>query len=206
MLDQFKCWAAFGVLMILSSCASLDMQSWSDPAISERPIGKVMVLAVVEGQTTCRVFEGYFVDKLIASGVDAASGHVVLQPTGEISEQMLDDTLKADGYDSIIITRLMGKDSQSQIAYAGYTSSPSFSSSPGYYNHYHGYYSASVITPVSYVDTYMEYQLETTLFDVQSGKMVWGGLKSVTDSSSDSSNMRKVVSSVMRDLNRKKLL
>jgi hypothetical protein len=206
MLDQFKQWTAFGILMILSGCASLRMESWSDPAISERPIGKVMVLAVVEGQTTCRVFEGYFVEKLIAYGADAASAHVVLQPTGDISEQMLDEKLKADGYDSIIITRLMGKSSRNQTVYAGYTSSPSFSSFPGYYSHYHGFYAASVIHPVSYVDTYMEYQLETTLFDVQSGKMVWGGLKSVLDSSSDSSNMSKVVTSVMRDLNRKKLL
>lgn len=206
MLDQFRRWTAFGTLMILSGCASLRMESWSDPAISERPIGKVMVLAVVEGQTTCRVFEGYFVEKLIAQGVDALSAHVVLQPTGDISEQMLDEKLKADAYDSIIITRLMGKNSRNQTAYAGYTSSPAYSSFPGHYSHYHGFYSASVIHPVSYVDTYMEYQLETTLFDVQSGKMVWGGLKSVTDSSSDSSNMRKVVTTVMRDLSRKKLL
>ena len=86
MLDQFKPWAVFGILMILSGCASLRMESWSDPEISERPIGKVMVLAVVEGQTTCRVFEGYFVEKLIAYGVDALSAHVVLQPTGETTE------------------------------------------------------------------------------------------------------------------------
>ena len=192
--------------MMVSGCASLDMQSWSDPEVGERPIGKVMILAVVEGDTTCRVFESYFVEKLVERGVDASSCHVVLQPTGAISEQLLDAALKEDGYDSIIITRLLGKDSRTQTVYAGYTSSPSFSSFPGYYGHYHGFYSASVIHPVSYVDTYMEYQLETTLFDVQSGKMVWGGLKSVSDSSSDSSNIRKVVTTVMHDLDRKKLL
>lgn len=203
MMNGFKYVVTAGILMLLSSCSTLKMKSWSDPAVGERPIGKVMILAVVESPTTCRLFEGYFVEKLIERGIDASSCHAVLQPTEEISKELLDEKLKADGYDSIIITRLLSEDSRSQVVHAGYSASPAF---PDYYSHYHGFYSTSVISPVTYVDSYMEYRLETTLYDIRSEKMIWGGLKSVYDSSSESSNIRKVVTTVIDDLNRKNLL
>ena len=202
-MNRFKYMAASVVMMILSSCSTLKMKSWSDPSVGERPIGKVMVLAVVDSPTTCRLFEGYFVEKLTERGIDASSCHVVLQPDGEISEELLEEQLKADGYDSIIITRLMSEDSHSQVVQAGYSSSPAF---PSYYGSYHGFYSASVISPVTYVDSVMEYLLETTLYDVKSGKMIWGGMKSVYDTSSESSNIKKVVKAVVSELNKKKLL
>jgi hypothetical protein len=203
MWNGLKYGAAFVVLIMFNGCASMKMQSWTNPEIGERPIGKVMVVAIVESPTTCRVFEGYFVEKLAEKGIEASSGHVVMQATEDISEELLMETLKTDGYDSVIITRLMSEDSQSQVVHAGYTSTPSF---PGYYGHYSGFYSSSVISPVTYVDNFMEYVLETTLYDVESGTMVWGGLKSVYDTSSDSSNIKKVVKAVVGELNKEKLL
>lgn len=201
MRNTLKVMSAAMGLAILAGCSTLKMQSWSDPAISERPIGKVMVVGIAESATSCRMFENHFVEQLQLEGVAAVSGHGLIQPTDQITETQIDEALEAGGFDSILITRLAGEQSHSQYVQAGYQSSL-----PSYYNHYHGYYAHSVVTPVGYVDTYTEYQLETNLFDVTSGKMVWGGIKSIYDSSSKTSNIKKVVTTVIRDLERKKLL
>jgi len=192
--------AGMGV-MALVGCSTVKMESWSDPAISERPIGKVMVVGIAQSETTCRMFENHFVEQLQNLGITAVSGHALIQPSGRITEAQIEEALASGGFDSILITRLAGEQSHSQYVQAGYESVL-----PSYYDDYHGYYAYSVINPVGYVDTYTEYQLETNLFDVKSGKMVWGGIKSVYDSSSKTSNIKTVVTAVIRNLERKKLL
>lgn len=201
MLNGLKYFTAAVVLMLLSACSTLTIRSWSDPAVSQRPIGKVMVVGIAQSATTCRMFENHFVEQLQQEGITAVSGHGLIQPTEKITEAQIEEALADGAFDSILITRLAGEQSQSQYVQTGYQSA-----FPSYYNHYHGYYAYSVVSPVGYVDTVTEYQLETNLFDVKSGKMIWGGIKSVDDASSKTSNIRKVVTTVIRDLNRKKLL
>ena len=201
MTNTLKVMLAGMGLAALAGCSTYKIQSWSDPAISERPIGKVMVVGIAQSATTCRMFENHFVEQLQIQGIAAVSGHALIQPTEQITETQIDEALATGGFDSILITRLAGEQSQSQYVQTGYQSS-----FPSYYGHYHGYYAYSTVSPVGYVDTVTEYQLETNLFDVESGKLVWGGMKSIYDSSSKDSNTKKVVTSVIKDLKRKKLL
>jgi hypothetical protein len=201
MMNARKVMAVGAGLAALAGCSTLKIQSWSDPAVSERPIGKVMVVGVAQSATTSRMFENHFVEQLQQEGITAFSGHDLIQPTEKITEAQIEAALVDGAFDSILITRLAGEQSQSQYVQTGYQSA-----FPSYYNHYHGYYAYSVVSPVGYVDTVTEYQLETNLFDVTSGKMIWGGVKSVDDASSRTANIRKVVTTVIRDLKRKKLL
>ena len=201
MMNILKVMLAGMGLAALAGCATYKIQSWSDPAISERPIGTVMVVGIAQSATTCRMFENHFVEQLQIQGIAAVSGHALIQPTERITEEQIDAALATGGFDSILITRLAGEQSQSQYVQTGYQSS-----FPSYYGHYHGYYAYSTVSPVGYVDTVTEYQLETNLFDVESGKLVWGGMKSIYDSSSKNSNTKKVVTSVIKDLKRKQLL
>lgn len=202
MMDAVKKIFAFStILLILVGCSTLSMDTWSDPEISERPLGKVMVLAIAEQATTCRLFEGHFTEQLAARGVDAVSGHVVLPADEDLSREQLEAALKEGGYDSLVLTRLLNESIRNQVVHAGYTTSY-----PAGYGHYYDYYAYGVIEPVTYVDSYMEYRLETNVFDVQTGKMVWGGTMSVYDTSSEKKNIKKVVNGVIRDLEKKRLL
>lgn len=200
MMNMKLIFAGMG-LAVLAGCSTVKMDSWSDPAISERPIGKVMVVGIAQSETTCRMFENHFVEQLQNKGITAVSGHELIQPTDRITREQIEEALAGGDFDSILITRLVGEQSHSQYVQTGYESTL-----PSYYDNFYGYYAYSAINPVGYVDTFTEYQLETNLFDVKSGKMVWGGIKLVYDSSSKTSNIKKVVNTVIRDLERKKLL
>jgi len=193
--------ACSSILVVLAGCSSLDIATWSDPSIGERPVGKVMVLAIAEEPTTCRMFEGHFVEELHANGVDAVSGHAVLAAEGAVTREQLEAYLKEGGYDSLILTRLLSASVRNQVVHAGYTTSY-----PPGFGHYYDYYAFGVVEPVTYVDSYMEYRLETNLFDVPSGKMIWGGTMSVYDTSSAKQNIKKVVNGVIRDMEKKQLL
>ncbi len=193
--------AYVGLSIILTGCSTLKMDTWSDPELSERPLGKVMVLAIAEQPTTCRLFEGHFVEQLKAKGIAATVGHNVLPTNDQLTREQLDAALKEGGYDSLILTRLLDESVRNQVVHAGYTTSY-----PVGYHHYYDYYSYGVIEPVTYVDSIMEYRLETNVFDVPSGRMVWGGIMSVYDTSSAKKNIKKVVNGVIQDLEKKQLL
>ena len=75
MMNTLKVMLAGMGLAALAGCSTYKIQSWSDPAISERPIGKVMVVGIAQSATTCRMFENHFVEQLQIQGIAAVSGH-----------------------------------------------------------------------------------------------------------------------------------
>jgi len=48
--------------------------------------------------------------------------------------------------------------------------------------------------------------LETTLYDIASGKLVWAGTKTITDDRSDKKNMTRVIEAVIADLQKHGLI
>jgi hypothetical protein len=180
----------------LTACTMTRMTSWSDPAFKNRPIGKTMVLGIPEEGSTSQRYEGYFVEKLQEQGVDGTSCYSLLQPTEIITEEELVQYLQQHGYDSILVTRIVGERDHAQVASGG--------SYPSYYGDYYGFYSHTMTH--TYVDNIMEYILETNLYDVESRKLVWTGQKSVYDIQSENSNIKDVVAAIIRDLRKKNLL
>ncbi len=56
------------------------------------------------------------------------------------------------------------------------------------------------------VSSYMEYVLETNVYDVESEELVWSGRKAIFDDRSSIENMKLITSNVIRDLEKRGLL
>ncbi len=185
---------------LLASCSTVKVKSWADPEFAGRKAGKTMVLGVAESDSIARQFEALFVEHLAELGVEADSLHALVQKTDPVSEADLVAALQEHGYDSILVTRKLSETERDELVTTGYR--------PSYYDNYYGYYSFgyTLVADTAYVQSYMEFALETNLYDVKTGKLVWTGRTVVYDDRSDLTNMKGIIKGVVKDLGRKGLL
>jgi len=171
-----------------------------DPAFEGRTIGKTMALGVAESDSISRQYEALFVERLTELGVDAQSLHALIQKTDPASEEALVAALKEHNYDSILVTRKLSETERQQVVTTGYY--------PSHYGNYYGYYSHaySLSYNTATVQSFLEFELETNLYDVKTEKLVWTGRTIVYDDRSDLTNMKGIIKGVIKDLNKKGLL
>ena len=183
---------------LLTSCNTVKVHSWMDPAFKGRPMGKTMILAVAESDSLSLQYEGLFMERLNELGITAQSLHAALQTTDKIKEEALVQQLLVNGYDSILVTRSLSETERQQVVNTGYY--------PSHYGNYYGYYSHAYTYNTAYVQSFVEFELETNLYDVKTKKLVWTGRKVVYDDRSDLTNMKSIIKGIIKDLEKKGLL
>lgn len=188
------------LISLLSSCQmrSEKQESWLNPEFKNYKLGKTSVLAITDNENRCRQYEALFVDALLPF-VSAGSLHASQDLTGKITEENLDALLKENAVKTLIITTVLDGSQRQQVVGNGYNSSPYNSGYWGYYNYGYGINTATV-------SSFMEYVLETNVYDVESKKLVWSGRKSIFDDRSDMENMKLIIKNVTRDLEKRGIL
>ena len=162
-------------------------ESWLNPAFKDHKIGKTIVLATAESDALCAQYEAFFVDRLLAY-TEAGSLRASEAITGKIEKEQLEGLLKANGVDSIIVTSVLDGTSRDELVAIGYQASPYDNGYWGYYNY--GYTLSANFASVS---SYMEFTLETNVYDVKTRQLVWSGRKAIYDDRSNPENMRIIV-------------
>jgi len=185
---------------LLASCNTVKVHSWMDPQFEGRSIGKTMVLGVAESDSISRQYEALFVESLAEAGTVADSLHALLQKTDPVSEEALVAALQEKGYDSILVTRKLSETERQQTVTTGYY--------PSHYGNYYGYYSHAYTLSfnTATVQSFLEFELETNLYDVKTKKLVWTGRTVVYDDRTDLTNMKGIIKGVVKDLIQKELL
>lgn len=177
----------------LTACNTAKVQTWTDPAFEDRPLGNTMVLGIGDSNSKIRQYENLFATRLSELGVAAGSLHTTFQVPEKPDREALETILKSNDIDSIIVTRMLSETERNQMVTTGYYSTPSYSSYWGYYSHSISFYSADI-------SSFREFELETNLYDVESEKLVWSGRMVVYDDRSDLKNMRETIRTVMLEL------
>lgn len=183
-----------GVVGLLTACGTLRVDSWVNPEYPNRPVGKIMVLGVGKTVEISRQYEGLFIDRLTELGIDADSMHRHVNRENMVTEDELVNILKEHACDSIIVTRLI---SETEQHYAG-------GDYPNHYWHYYGFYSSAFEART--VESLIEYDLETNLYDVETRSLVWSGRELVYNDRSAQSNMRDVINALIKKLQRENMV
>jgi hypothetical protein len=178
---------------ILVSCATVSVESWTEPASEGRKINKVAVIGIMKSEEVRRRYEAAFVGRLSEAGVFGLAGYTVLPQEQKLTQQELDAALNKFGVDSVIVTRVLGQHEEIYETPGMY---------PDYYGNLYGFYDWNLdyMGSPGYVETYVETQLESNLYDVKSGKLVWTGRSRITDKSSDEHNIAGEVAAIIEDL------
>jgi hypothetical protein len=196
--------AIFATLSIslLSGCMmkSAKQESWVNPEYKGNTLGKTMVLATTDSESVARQYEALFVEHLLPY-VPAGSLHASHDLTGKIDKEKLEVLLKENNVQTIIITSVLDGTQRDQIVTVGYNATPYDS---GYWGHYN--YGYNLTANSATVSSFMEYVLETNVYDVKTQQLIWSGRKSIFDDRSDMQNMKLIISNVVKDLNKHGLL
>jgi len=159
-----------GILWMLAACSPSTQltKTWTDPSVKAsefKPFTKVLVMSRLKDETGNRIAE----DKLVAQfkpGI-AFQSYSYLQP-GDSVAAAVDAKLQKDGFDGLVLMRLVEINKSLNVQTTGYG---------GYY----GYRYGGASTTVSEDKTFM---VETTIFSIASGKMLWSGTTSTLNPSS----------------------
>lgn len=159
---------------LMTSCGPTTelTKTWTDPSVNPstfQPFKKVLVMARLKDQTGNRIAE----DKIVAqikSGVGAPSYSYLT--ASDTAQKSVDERLRKDGFDGLILMRLTQVDKSIDVHNSGYYG--------GYYGRYYGYPYGGTTT-VSQNETYL---VETSIYSLESGKLLWSGTTSTFNPSS----------------------
>lgn len=186
--------------------------SWRDPEYTGGPPKKVLVVGIAQKDLVQRMFEDEFARQLREEGVSAASSYGIFAAE-QLKEQgeQVEAKVKGLGFDRVIVTRLVDRRIE-QVTQPGMAYGTSYFGG-GYRGGWNSYYRDSWNVVYQPPTTYQVEvaTLESRLFDLGTGKMIWSGqLETETGGTVMSGDMEKVIRSfvkvVVQDLKKEGLI
>lgn len=196
---------------LFAACATTKVISvWKDASYQGK-LHKVFVYAILKNQTNRRIAEDEFVNHFKARGIDAVPSYTVFPGDELVKKEVLDEKLKTQGFDTLLLTRLTGsKEEQVQVpgtityqpTYPGmYQPAPYYRTWPGYYTS--GY--TAVYTP-SYMTEQKSVMAEANLYDVATEKLIWTVATETRIGGKSGKAIKAYVAVIMEELRKQKLV
>ena len=165
--------------VVLSACSSTKFtKQWIDKDYSGQPYDDILVLVVDEKMGYRQDAEDYIVRKLNEAGNNAMQSYDILPKTAAIDEEAVGKAIDGLQLDAVIVMYATGVTEEEYYVptrrfgvYLGYGYDHAhYDSFYDYYPHAFNY----VYVP-GYDNRHYVVTLETSLFDLNSGKMIWSG-------------------------------
>jgi hypothetical protein len=160
------------VTLILAACQTTSIQSaWFDPTYAGGPMKKIDVVGVGGSLSDRRVFEDIFAQKLRAAGVEGVPGYTVIPDDARIAEAPFAAAVAKTGAQGVLVVRLLGVDTKTQVSTTMMVGGAGWGPYGGGYGGMFG----PPMYPVTQVQQYEVANVETTLYDVKTSRVVWAG-------------------------------
>lgn len=180
-LIHFRNLYLFGFVILLAACGPTTVltRTWTDPSVkssSFKPFTKILVIARVKDETANRIAE----DKLVAqikNGVGVPS-YSYLRASDTV-QRVVDARLRKDGFDGLIFMRLVDVATDVTVQNTG--------GYGGYYGNRYGYSGGTNV----YVDK--NYMVETSIYSIETGKLLWSGTTSSLNPSSLETTLDEII-------------
>jgi hypothetical protein len=161
------------VVLVLAACQSTSIQSaWFDPKFTGGAMKKIDVIAVGTNLSNRRVFEDIFAQRLRDAGVDGVAGWTVIPDEARAAEAPFTEAVTRTGAQGLLVVRLLGVDTRTQVTTTMVPTGPMWGG-----GRWGGGWGGSAfgpsMVPVSEVSQYDLAIVETTLYDVPTGRPVW---------------------------------
>jgi hypothetical protein len=150
------------VTLTLAACQTTSLQSaWFDPNFTGGPMHRIAIVAVGVNFANRRVTEDIFAQKLRAVGVDGAAGWTVIPDDARETQEPFTAAVMKSGAQGLLMVRLLGVDTRTQV-----TTTMVATTGPVW---------GTTMVPVSQVSQTNLAIVETSLYDVATGRAVWSG-------------------------------
>ncbi len=191
---------AFAVVACSGSGTQM-IQTHMEEAHVGKPIGDVLIIAILDNQKIREIYEKHVMDWLSVKGVDAVISADVL-PTNldtKLEKEAIIDLVDKYKNDTIWISRLVGWDETEVFS----------RDRPRYYRNYYGFYNYGwggyVTWPTIYGEK-VQFSIETRLYDVKTESLIWAGESQTKNPETTGQAIGQVVDAVMKALEKNGLL
>lgn len=180
-------------MLLVAACksgtATSFSQSYRNPGYEDTVFHNVLVIGLAPDQKGRQAFEDALVSAIAERGGTAVASIEVLPLEDKLSEDQLHAAIEADGFDAVVLTRLLSVDKDTEYTPPKAYDNPQtryYPASPGWGYGYGGYYGfyvttfAEVHTP-GYFDTSTTVKIETSLYSVATNELVWTGQSETVD-------------------------
>ncbi len=197
---------AIPVCLLVISCATTTKLThiWTDEAYRGSPVSDVLVIGVSDEGAVRRSFEDKFVKQLKETGIEAVSSAVAISSDKKPDKEAIVSSIEKLGVDAVLVTHLLCVAKEEKY----HPSSTSYRPAPYYYGGYYGYYGHVydyVHTP-GYYTTHTKVRLETNLYEAKTEELIWSGQSETWDPKSKEDVIDSVISVVIKNLQKNRLL
>jgi hypothetical protein len=177
------------ILTSLTGCGPRTKISfeWKDPDVQPTPFAKVVAIAMSNDNIVRRVAEKEFVGQL-PKQTEGVAGYTLISDSDRGDVDKVRAILADAQVDGAAVFRLVGADTQIQ-----------YNRGTVYYNFY-GYYGWAwpVVYDPGYMMTEQVIRVESLIYSVESGKLLWSGMSETTNPGSAKTVVDDVVRAVAR--------
>ncbi len=162
------------------------VSDWKDDTYKGN-VKNVLIMVVAEKPSARRIFEREYVNQLKGYGITAIPSYDIIPADKTMDKETILSKIKGMGIDSVLITSLVSKETVTTME-------------PGWYGRYsYGY-------DRRYTDDILN--LETTLHDVKSEKMIWSVLSETIIMEGENSlvKIKPFVETILKNLSKDKMI
>jgi hypothetical protein len=193
-----------GTLAACSKTITSIPLSWRNPDFQHTAFKKLFIIGVGEDEGGRRLFEDTFAKALAYQGTSAQASWGVLPQSTQLTEEQVLGAVEGGGFDGVLITRLLSVDQSEE-----YVPGSTYVVPPTYYGHgYYGYYGSSydVVHQPGYFKTNTTFRVETNLYAVAGGGLVWSGQSETLNPESLTDVIDSMTAAVAKKLKQEKLI
>jgi hypothetical protein len=210
MITPYKQLTAIMFSLLLAACSNTKFtKQWLDEDFDEHPYDDILVLAVADKMGNRQDAENYIVKKLGEAGIDAIPSYDILPQTEAIDREAVGKAIEGLQLDAVIVMYATGVSEEEYYVparrfgiYSGYGyGHAQYGSFYDYYPHAYNY----VYLP-GYDNTHYVVALETSLFDLNTGKMVWSGQSNTFAPDSVDDVIHNITELTIKELQKKKII
>lgn len=179
-------------LPFLASCLITTLDTtWKDPDYKGSHLDNILVIGATKNQTIRRVVEDDFVAKLMAHGAEASSSYKIIPTEDMLDRDVLESKIKTLNVDAVLITRVVERKKEKEVYASGNRPYNWY----GWYSRSYSYSSSSL-----YKKEHEVLQIETSIFDTNTGEMIWSALSDTIKGGSVEVEIKSLTRVIMKSL------
>jgi len=202
--------AALG-LLVLAACSLTNLNAvWMDPQYQGGKLKNVLVIGGSTNQVVRRIFEDEFTARLKTRGTHAIPSYSIFPSENTLDKDAIESKSRELGIDAMLIARVVDTKTKRELTptpYNNYYRNTYFYDWPNRYSRfYSGSVSARYYDDRRYYSEYEVVNLETNIYETQTGKLIWSALSDTVIGGSSDLEVSSIVAVIMKKLSENQLI
>jgi len=198
-------------LLVAASCSLTNLDAvWKDPQYQGGKLKNVLVIGGSTNQVIRRIFEDEFTARLKTRGTNAIPSYSIFPSEKTLDKDTIESKSRDLGMDSMLIARVIDTKTKRQLTpvrYDYYYRDTYFYNWPNRSSRYYsGPYPGRSFDERSHYSEYEVVNLETNIYDTQTGKLIWSGLSNTIVGGSSELEVSSIIEAIMKSLSENQLI